>query len=146
MSLLVRFVGMSDIGVIEVVPKSNSESQDLRGDSLVNGEYKAESSKCSKKDGLVLDGLRKLQSKVLGVVGGILWFVCGEGNTLIRLEEEDSVKLSHRTKADKDTLPVFDSIRETNSTMSIQSPPSLMKVRAFTNILRRVPQTPPCRI
>ena len=58
-----------------------------------------------KKDGLVLNGLEKLLSNVLGVIGGVIWFVYGEGNTLIRSEEKVCVRLSCKTRADKGILP-----------------------------------------
>ena len=76
MSVLTCFDGMRDIGAMEVDPKL-----------LSNGERNANLLGCSRKDALVFDGLNRLLSKVLGVIGGVVSLVYGEGNPLVHLEE-----------------------------------------------------------
>lgn len=76
MSVLMRFNGMRDIGALEVDPKL-----------LSNGERNANPLGCPRKDALVFDGLNRLLSKVLGVIGGVALLVYGKGNPLVHLEE-----------------------------------------------------------
>ena len=76
MSVLMRFDGMRDIGALEVDSKS-----------LSNGKRNANPLRCSRKDALVFDGLNRLLSKVLGVIGGVALLVYGKGNPLVHLEE-----------------------------------------------------------
>ena len=76
MSSHTHFDGMRNIRAMEVVPKS-----------LANGEHNARPLECSKKDVLVFDRLNRLLSNVMGVIGGVVSLVYGEGNPLIHLEE-----------------------------------------------------------
>ena len=73
---------------MEVVPKS-----------LANGERNARPLECSKTDVLVFDGLNRLLSNVMGVIGGVVSLVYGEGNPPIHLEE--NVCISSRTRPKK---------------------------------------------